>query len=111
MYRITTLFTGLATLVLCTDCSAATFDFEDLPLGTEYSAAAGNAPGDVILSNWDVDVSVEEFTEGAFVGFNFSQIAGHPGPPTSFFPIGSNPTQDAHHQQYEHEIRLHRCAV
>jgi hypothetical protein len=94
MYRVTTFFAGLASLLFVSSvCSAATFDFEGVPLGTTYSVADGFNPGDVVLTNWNVDMSVEKFTEGAFVGFNFSEVSGHPGPPTSFFPIGANPTQ------------------
>ena len=38
-------------------------------------------------------MTVENFTSGAFVGFNFAEIVGHPGPPTSYFPPAVNPTQ------------------
>jgi len=36
-------------------------DFQDIPLGTVYSAANGNMPGDLILTEENVDVSIGEF--------------------------------------------------
>jgi hypothetical protein len=74
---------------------AAFFDFEApaFGLGTEYGATAGHVPGDVVFAASDVEVAVAEFTIGAFVGFNVAQISGHPGPPVSFFPVATNPTQ------------------
>jgi hypothetical protein len=94
MFRIITCVASLATLWTFSSVgSAATFDFESVPLATRYSVADGYSPGDTVLSNWDVKMTVEEFTQGAFTGFNFSEISGHPGPPTSFFPVGVNPSQ------------------
>ena len=75
--------------------SGAAIDFEPpaFLLGTDYGTPAGHVPGTVVFNVWDVEASVRNFTLGAFVGFNFANIAGHPGPPTSYFPPAINPTQ------------------
>ncbi len=88
------LFTAAVCSCLATGAQAVTFDFEApaFPLGTTYGTPA-HAPGDVVFSDGGVGASVELFTLGGFVGFNTAQVTGHPGPPTSFFPIAINPTQ------------------
>jgi hypothetical protein len=89
-------------IVACTVCLsgttfafAATIDFEPpaFPLGTAYGTPAGHVPGNVVFNVCDVETSVQNFHLGAFVGFNFAEIAGHPGPPTSFFPAAVNSSQ------------------
>ncbi len=69
------------------------FEFPTFAIGTEYGSPVGHVPGDVAFSTGDVLVTVEEFEVGSFTGFGFGVITGHPGPPTSFFPIGDNSTQ------------------
>ncbi|MFN3167627.1 MAG: PEP-CTERM sorting domain-containing protein [Phycisphaeraceae bacterium] len=77
------------------NAQAVNFDFEApaFALGDTYGNPVGHVPGDVVFSQGGVDASVELFTLGGFVGFNYSRVSGHPGPPTSFFPAPINPTQ------------------
>ncbi len=55
---------------------AATVDFETLPGGTKYGASYGNLPGDVVLSQDGILVSVEEFFLGTFTGFVKAEVGG-----------------------------------
>lgn len=80
-------------LAVATSASAATVDFESLPLGSQYGTPAGHAPGDFAFSENGVDMTVENFLSGAFVGFNVAEITNQPGPPQSFFPPAVNSTQ------------------
>jgi hypothetical protein len=75
--------------------AAVTFDFEPptFSLGTQYGPPAGDTPGDVVATVGGAEMLVDEFTQGTFTGFNLAEIAGHPGPPTSYFPVAANPTQ------------------
>ena len=94
MYRFAKLsFCLVLAATACTSASAATVDFEVFALGTQYGTPAAHAPGDLVLSQDGIDMTVENFTSGSFTGFNLAEISGHPGPPTSFFPAALNPTQ------------------
>lgn len=85
---------GLAMLfATAASTSAATVDFESLPLGSQYGTPAGHAPGDYAFTEDGVDVTVENFFSGGFVGFNVAEITDQPGPPQSFFPPAVNSTQ------------------
>ena len=77
----------------CAAASAASVDFEAVALGTQYGTPAGHSPGDLVFSQNGVDMTVENFMSGSFVGFNVAEISGQPGPPTSFFPPAVNSTQ------------------
>lgn len=69
---------------------AAVIDFEDVPLATVYGSPAGDSAGDIVLTRWDVDMSVEDFTLGAFVNLGRADVVTQP---TSFFPPAVNSTQ------------------
>ena len=75
---------------LSTAAFAATVDFESVPLGTEWGTTPGNSPGDLVLTEDSITMTVENFTSGAFVGFNAATIDV---PPQSFFPPAVNSTQ------------------
>lgn len=94
MRRLTGLIFGIA-LAFSVFVSTRTMavDFETEPLGTEYGTPAGDSPGDLVFSQDGVNMTVENFTSGAFTGFNVATITGQPGPPTSFFPASVNSTQ------------------
>ncbi len=49
-------------------------DNETQPVGSQWGAAFGNAPGDVIFNEAGVDVSVKEYFVGGFIGFNEASI-------------------------------------
>ncbi|RME41940.1 MAG: PEP-CTERM sorting domain-containing protein [Planctomycetota bacterium] len=55
---------------------AAQVDFESVPVGTVYGDPVGNVPGDVVLSQDGIDLSVESFFLGTFVGFNQAEVGG-----------------------------------
>ena len=60
---------------------AATVDFESLPPGTQFGGAPlPNAPGDLVFTENGVGVHVDNFTLGAFVGFNNVEIGGFTDP-------------------------------
>lgn len=88
MYR--TIKALAVALLISPLATAATIDFEDVPLATVYGAPAGDAAGDVVLTRWNVDMSVEEFTLGAFVNLGRADVVTQP---TSFFPPAVNSSQ------------------
>lgn len=51
-------------------------DFENPPFlpGTQYGSLAGDVPGDQVFSIDSIDVTVENFTIGAFTGFHVADI-------------------------------------
>lgn len=53
------------------------FTFESVPLGTQYGSPPPNVPGEVVLTEDDIDMSVENFSTGAF---NFAEIIAPPDP-------------------------------
>ena len=55
---------------------AATMDFEGIGLGTRYGGGEGDNPGDVVLTQGGIDMSVETFYYGSFDGFNYAEIGG-----------------------------------
>lgn len=80
----------LATVLIpAVGASAASFDFEDVAVGTVYGDSAGDVAGDVVLTLDDTDMSVETFTLGAFSNLGDATVVE---PPTSFFPAAVNPT-------------------
>jgi hypothetical protein len=54
----------------------AVVDFETVPVGTQYGAAAGNFPGQVVLTQNGINMSVENFHLGGFTGFNLAEVGG-----------------------------------
>lgn len=68
----------LVGLVVATSSAsfAATVDFDGVPAGTRFGGAYGQSPGDVVLSQDGIDVSVEEFLLGSFTGFIRAEVGG-----------------------------------
>lgn len=71
-----------ATLALaCGSATAgtATVDFESQPFGTQFGgspAPLSDSPGDLVFTEDGIGVRVDNFTLGAFVGFNNATIGG-----------------------------------
>ncbi len=57
---------------------SATLDFETVPVGTKYGQDFGHVPGQVVLSQQGIDMSVENFFETAqnFTGFVRAEVGG-----------------------------------
>ena len=55
---------------------AQTVDFESVPVGARWGQDYGHSPGEVVLSQDDIDMSVEHFFLGTFVGFNVAEVGG-----------------------------------
>ncbi len=55
---------------------ATSIDFESIPMGTLYGAAANHSPSEVVLSENGIDMSVENFFLGSFVGFFDAEVGG-----------------------------------
>ena len=55
---------------------AATVDFEGIPPGTLYGGGVPNTPGAVVLTQQNIDMSVELFFLGDFQGFYRAEIGG-----------------------------------
>ena len=82
----------LATLTLAVACSLffavaamaeiVTFDAE--AIGTAWGGAYGDSPGDVVLTEDSIRMSVEEFYAGGFVGFSRAEIE----PSLAYFGVG-----------------------
>ncbi len=76
----------VSTLVACSAPQfslGATIDFESIPTGTIYGTPEGDLPGDVVLSQDGIDMSVEQFSYPPYVGFNHAEVGGQFAP---FFP-------------------------
>lgn len=68
---------GLGALVLLTGSArAASIDFDNVAMGTLYGAAASHSPNEVVLSENGIDMSVENFVLGSFVGFFDAEVGG-----------------------------------
>lgn len=68
---------------------AAQIDFETVPLGTSFgSNTVGDFPGRIVLSQDSIDLSVENFFEGTFVGFDRAEIGGIYGEFFATTPLG-----------------------
>ena len=55
---------------------AATMEFESVPVGTKYGADFGNVPGQVVLTENGIKMSVENFFFQQFTGFFKAEVAG-----------------------------------
>lgn len=62
---------------------AVVIDFETIPPGTVFGTPSADQPGDVVLQQGGVNMSVEQFFLGSYTGF-VRAIVG--GPYDSFFP-------------------------
>ena len=51
-------------------------DFESVPVGMMFGSPASDSPGDVVLTQEGIRMSVENYFLGAFTGFNFAQVGG-----------------------------------
>lgn len=68
------LFAGL--LVGGSEVYAQSMNFDDLPGGTLFGAAAGDAPTDVVYTRNGIDMAVDSFFLGSFVGFYDAEVEG-----------------------------------
>lgn len=55
---------------------ATSIDFENIPMGTLFGAAANHSPSEVVLSEHGIEMSVENFLLGSFVGFFDAEVGG-----------------------------------
>ena len=65
-------------------------DFESLVVGTQFGNGFGQAPGDLIFTEGGVAVSIDNFTQGTFTGFNFVTIGGFTDPSFTTTPATIN---------------------
>jgi len=72
-----------AVLCLVPGVRAAKIDFETVPVGTVYGEPANNTPGEIVLSQDGINMSVELFRYGGTVDFYRAEISGRYG---GFFP-------------------------
>ena len=82
----TTILAVLALTVLfpvCAVAQTATMDFEVIALGTHWGGPHGQSPGDWTASQDGINMYVEEFFVGQFVGFNHAVVGGKF---TGYFP-------------------------
>ena len=70
---------------------AQTVDFETVPVPTLWGQDFGNIPGEVVLNQDDIDMSVEEFFLGAFIGFNSAEVGNVHSPflPTTHLALNN----------------------
>lgn len=54
----------------------AIIDFDSIAPGTVYGNPVGDMPGDLVLTEDGIDMSVEDFTLGMFVGFFSAEVGG-----------------------------------
>lgn len=81
MGRKTVAFTAALVWWVSTPLSGqAVVDFESLAVGTQFGSGFGQLPGDLIFTESGVAVSIDEFTQGTFTGFNFVTIGGFTDP-------------------------------
>ena len=83
--RARVIVASLGTVMVCAAGSsgrAATMDFETVPR-TLFGAAYGDAPGDVVLTQDGIAMSVEEFLLDPFIGFIEGEVGGSY---SDFFP-------------------------
>lgn len=63
------------------EAQVAVVDFESLPVGTQFGGLPlPDSPGDLVFTEDGVGVRVDNFTLGAFVGFNIVEIGGFTDP-------------------------------
>lgn len=72
---------SFASLVCCfvlwgAPANATIIDFESMPPGTLYGGAAGDLPGDIVLSQSGINMSVQQFFLGSYVGFVKAEVGG-----------------------------------
>jgi hypothetical protein len=72
-----------AALCAAGNAHAATVDFETIADGTKFGTAYGSVPGDIVLAQDGIVVTVEEFFLGTFTGFIKAEAGGIYG---DFFP-------------------------
>ena len=70
------LFIVLAMLQSASTSNGQSMDFNDLPMGTLFGVAAGDAPADLVYSKNGIDMAVDSFFLGSFVGFFDAEIGG-----------------------------------
>jgi hypothetical protein len=70
LYACALLAFGLSALSI----QAQTVNFETVPAGTQWGQAFGQNPGDIVLTQDSIDMSVEQFFLDAFIGFNTAEV-------------------------------------
>ena len=73
----------LATALATCGASAATFDFDGVPVGTRFGVLEGHVPGEAVLTQDGILMSVETFYLGPFEGFHYAEVGGQYA---AFFP-------------------------
>ncbi len=84
--KLRTIIVCLVAIAFGSASQAATMDFDSLPLGTVFGNSVGHTPNQVVLTNDGIEMSVEDFVYGSFVGFFEAEIGGRYH---SFFPTPS----------------------
>ncbi|MCP4251130.1 MAG: PEP-CTERM sorting domain-containing protein [bacterium] len=79
-----------ACFAICPVATPATVDFESPPVGTVYGSPAGHSPGDVVLTEDGIDMSVESFFQGTYTGFNNAEVGGWTAPAFPTTPLTIN---------------------
>lgn len=68
--------TMLTMWAVAADSLAQTVDFESVAPGTTFGQAYGNTPGEIVLTQEGIAMSVEEFFLNTFVGFVRAEVGG-----------------------------------
>ena len=74
--RTITCLTMLIVWIVAAKGLADTMDFESVKPGTTFGQAFGNTPGEIVLTQGGIAMSVEEFFLGTFVGFIRAEVGG-----------------------------------
>lgn len=65
-----------ATWFAAVPVSGALVDFEAIPLGTVFGTGVGNLPGEVVLTQNGIVMSLDVLLVGSFVGFHEATVGG-----------------------------------
>lgn len=65
-----------AFLIMAGPVAAQTFDFESVPGGSIFGSPTGNVPGEQVLTQAGITMSVESFRFGSFNGFFDARVGG-----------------------------------
>lgn len=68
--------TMLTMWAVAAESLAQTVDFESVAPGTTFGQGYGNTPGEIVLTQEGIAMSVEEFFLGTFVGFVRAEVGG-----------------------------------
>lgn len=79
LFKLPTIGLGLIALTLHAlgpMANGQVMHFDDLPSGTLFGVARGDSPADVVYSRNGIDMAVEPFFLGSFVGFYEAKVGG-----------------------------------